>query len=84
MANFYQIREVNIVPVDSNRTTVRIDYENGLEPIVITCLSAKTAYEMATLVDGYCHLYANTRMSIFKPIGKQLRGSCCLSRAVSL
>jgi hypothetical protein len=31
MANFYQIREVNIVPVDSNRTTVRIDYENGLE-----------------------------------------------------
>ena len=31
MANFYQIREVNIVPVDSNRTAVRIDYENGSE-----------------------------------------------------
>lgn len=31
MANFYQIREVNIVPLDSKRTAVRLDCQIEME-----------------------------------------------------
>eukprot|EP00118_Oscarella_pearsei_P022000 m.250932 g.250932 ORF g.250932 m.250932 type:complete len:1025 (+) comp40327_c0_seq17:205-3279(+) len=68
VVNFYEILEINILPLDAKRTAVHLHCEANREPVIISCKSAKTAYEVATLVDGYARLYANKKTSIFKPI----------------
>ncbi|XP_065843254.1 focal adhesion kinase 1-like isoform X2 [Oscarella lobularis] len=68
VVNFHQILEINILPLDAKRTAVYLHCDVDMEPVIITCKSAKTAYEVATLIDGYSRLYANKKSSIFKPI----------------